>query len=759
MQEPSPSRHRRSPSLNIPLPVGGPESFRAITAERGKRFTYPWKPAPGHDDHVAQGGIPVGAILSPTDSRNNSSEEDDRDSTGVKSPEISSPTPTGLEFSAAVRERLGTRCVVPQSPPESPQANRLLKSCLRSSGTAPQTPEESDTECDTKITKMVRKKSGELVRPALRAKKRPASVPGTPTYIKAVHFDANLEHIRHFLQVDKPTAVSADTSPVDYYDGDSEFPFGSENRSDDDSDKAEPPTRLQPGFEWDARIANFPAYPEGRKDMVVRLDRIFLTPDNKTLVGVVSVANLAYHKSVVARFTFDYWKTTSEVVAEYNPDVRRKKKQTCNGVEYDRFDFSISLADQANLQSRQLFVCIRYCVGGEEHWDNNNRMNYNINFTRRYNKHGERLQAERHSIGAPRSKRSVSSSASSTSTPPGWSDFSTTDLNSTNNSNGATKTSATAPHCSKPSPLFLKTYSFESSERKTVHVDAIEGLISPSSSGTLSPPVPERSIKLETRTTGDASDDEVTAGPARRGTAKAFASRYDFGASLSAAMQPATNDKQETADNNGSSLTMPSLVFDTSETRNGQTISEQNTKETSASSIENDKPYHQSALYKELVDRYCFYGSQKPTSTSQATDTPAAPRGSQHRASDLGVGSGPAMPVSPYLNNLWISKSMSTNPASSTVAASRGGSPSTSLHPLRAASPVYANRGVSPISRTPSPFSPNATPSPPLTASAAHSPSFASIFGDEHPNNMVLPFALPRPLLSNSSSPQTAIQG
>lgn len=760
MKESPPPRHRRSPSLNIPLPVGRSESNKQSMGENGKRSTYPWKPAPGHDDHVTQGGIPVGAILSPTDSRNNSSEEDDKDSVGLKSPEMSSPTPSGLEFSAAVSERLGTHQMVPHSPPESPQPVRPLKSCLRTSRTAPQTPDESETECDVKVTKMVRKKSGELVRPALRAKQRPASVPGTPTYIKAVHFDANLEHIRHFLQVDKPTAVSADTSPIDYYDGDNEFPFGSESRSDSDNDKSDLAARHQPGFEWDARIANFPAHPEGRKDMVVRLERIFLTPDNKNLVGVVSVANLAFHKSVVARFTFDYWKTTSEVVAEYNPDVRRKKKQTCDGVEYDRFDFSISLADQANLQSRQLFVCIRYSVGGDIHWDNNNRMNYNINFTRRYNRHGERLQAERHSLGAPRSKRSVSA-ADMTTTPPGWSDFPTSGINSTNNSSSATDNGSTGPRRSKASAIFSKNYGFDTSKTKSSKADANDGIISPKDPARLSPPIAERSLQFDVKARDDPSDDELTTGPARRGSAKAFATRYDFGASLTAAMQPTSSDRPEAKDSNGSSLTMPSLVFETNEgNKAGRLATKPNTKDSSpAHPSENDKPYHQSALYKELVDRYCFYGTQKPTNTNQTADTTPVPnKGGQHRLSNLGTGSGPTAPVSAYLN-LRISKttsSRSTSPMANMTATAVG---SPSLLPHRADSPVYTNRGASPISRTPSPFSPTATPSPPLTASAAHSPPFSSIFGDEPSSPMILPFALPRPLVSSSSSAPTAIQG
>merc|ERR1712169_73219 len=67
--------------------------------------------------------------------------------------------------------------------------------------------EDTDEDLMTK-PQMVRKKSGELVRPALRpsSRRRPSSMPGTPVFSKAVHFDSHLEHVRHFLQVDRPLA-------------------------------------------------------------------------------------------------------------------------------------------------------------------------------------------------------------------------------------------------------------------------------------------------------------------------------------------------------------------------------------------------------------------------------------------------------------------------------------------------------------------------------------------------------------------------
>jgi hypothetical protein len=209
---------------------------------------------------------------------------------------------------------------------------------------------------------MVRKKSGELVRPSLRppsARQRPSSMPGTPTFSKAVHFDAHLEHIRHFLQVEKTLAVSAGSSSVAAYDNETEFPF----------DPSHP-------FEWAIVVSNFIPETPLRIAHPVTVERVFLSCDNKNLVGSVSVANLAFQKTVVARFTLDYWKTTSEVIAEYNHEARHLKHSDGR----DRFNFNIKLADVANLETKTMFFCVKYAVNGEEYWDNNNSTNFQVDF-------------------------------------------------------------------------------------------------------------------------------------------------------------------------------------------------------------------------------------------------------------------------------------------------------------------------------------------------------------------------------------------
>ena len=269
------------------------------------------------------------------------------------------------------------------APPLSRSARKVSHSRSSTDGAirfdqgATTSPHDSDeTETMSPRPSMVRKKSGELVKPALRvpSRRRPLSMPGTPTYSKAVHFDSQLEHVRHFLKVDRPLAVSARSSPVDGLETDSEYPFSSSG------DESFPSPRSSPSaFEWDIVVANFPpADGAERRALPIRVERIFLSKDRDSLIGAVAVANLAFHKTVVARFTLDDWKTTSEVVAEYDPNVRGRVDDGC-----DRFHFSIRLADQAKLDSKTLLFCVRYNVAGMELWDNNGHANFRVSFARK----------------------------------------------------------------------------------------------------------------------------------------------------------------------------------------------------------------------------------------------------------------------------------------------------------------------------------------------------------------------------------------
>jgi hypothetical protein len=117
-----------------------------------------------------------------------------------------------------------------------------------------------------------------------------------------------LEHIRHFLQVDKPVAVSAGTAPV----------AANDHKGGSTSDESSPRSPV----EWAIIPSNFLAENPLYLAQPVRVERVFLSSDNKDLVGSVAVINLAFQKDVVALFTLDHRKTTFEVVVEYFYDVQ-----------------------------------------------------------------------------------------------------------------------------------------------------------------------------------------------------------------------------------------------------------------------------------------------------------------------------------------------------------------------------------------------------------------------------------------------------
>ncbi|KAI4120838.1 MAG: hypothetical protein LQ338_006729 [Usnochroma carphineum] len=451
------NRHRRSPSLNKPTASFsiGPEDNKDETANESAR---------------AGDAKPNGAVTASNVDKEfpqlpcsqNSSDEDDHTRDGrMRDPTMLAELQAAIKLIEQVREsspervseeRIKARATLglglPRIDPQAKEhaANPDLKAPLPLSAAARKishsrsstdisalldiprngidTPTRSASESDldelddepNRVRPIpVRKKSGELVKPALHRgglRRRPSSMPGTPTYSKAVHFDAtSLEHIRTFCGTDRPIVVSAGTSPAEQYANDIEFPFG----DDPAKDRA-------PAYEWEIRLTNFPRETPERKLAPVRVERVYLSSDNKNLMGSVAVANLAFHKTVVVRFTLDYWKTTSEVVADYNNDVRRK--QIDDGC--DRFVFSIKLEDQANLENKTMFFCVRYNVKGQVYWDNNNSINYQVDFAKRPKETEQGTQGA--SLPLPRSKASHStSSVRPRSFPSAMDDFGTFD--------------------------------------------------------------------------------------------------------------------------------------------------------------------------------------------------------------------------------------------------------------------------------------------------------------------------------------------
>ena len=420
--------------------------------------------------------------------------------------------------------------------------------------------EEDDEDLQLKPS-LIRKKSGELVRPALRAsslRRRPSSMPGTPTYSKAVHFqDSGLEHVRHFLQVDRPIAVSAGTSPVESsYEEDIEFPF-------------------PPAFNWEIRLTNFPHDPLRQLISPVKLEKVYLSTDTKTLIGSVAVRNLAFHKLVVARFTLDYWKTTSEVVAEYKTDVR--KRLTNDGL--DRFAFSIKLEDQANLESKTMFFCVRYNVNGQDYWDNNNNLNYQIDFSKKI-KEGSQQKGARPLKALPHSNPTTQfSNASPSMRPrsmPSFDDFA----------------NIMAPYeFSSPNPSSL---------------------------------IGESPIRYRNKPSAADILPDAPGKPKVSSNHQAFGNRYDFGASLSAAMAAKA---AATKDKTGSPLKAAARPVVDGPAAGTQSSFKDSPIASSISIPKPDlaigskpaaltaqKPSMQSPTYEQLLSDYCFVRTRPSTS-------------------------------------------------------------------------------------------------------------------------------------------------
>jgi hypothetical protein len=323
-------------------------------------------------------------------------------------------------------------------------------------------------------------------------------MPGTPTFSKAVHFDSHLEHVRHFLQVDRPLAVSAGSSPADNYESDTEYPFK----------PASKPEPRSPPFELEIVMNNFPAETPLRKSLPVRLERVWMSPDQKSLIGSIAVANLAFQKFVVCRFTFDYWKTTSEVGAEYHQEIKPKDQE----IGHDRFQFCIKLSDIANLEAKTLYFCIRYSVNGLEFWDNNDNVNFQVDFRKKFlpqnGKKGLQGASSRPANALPRSNRRPNS-----------------------------------PGAGRPRFMPIGAMDEFGQDSKLANFDQPihEFLGEPETIGLR--------LKISKSTSSIPSDNLSLRLSAPSGAA--FANRYDFGASLSAAMQaqksPNTSPRQSDA--------------------------------------------------------------------------------------------------------------------------------------------------------------------------------------------------------------------
>ncbi|KAJ6437087.1 protein phosphatase regulator [Purpureocillium lavendulum] len=452
-----------------------------------------------------------------------------------------------------------------------------VRSAIESTITAPGSADnsvmgsEEDTDEGFRYKpEMVRKKSGELVRPALRAsRRRPTGMPGTSFFSKAVHFDSHLEHIRYFLQVDRPFAVSAGSSPVETYESDGEYPFPGNGKHN---------VRMPP-FEWELVTANFPPDSHHRRMMPARLEKVWLSVDQKSLLGSIAVANLAFHKQVACRFTLDYWQTVSEVAAEYSHEIR--PRETPMG--YDRFTFSIKLSDLANLEAKTLFFCIRYSVNDQEFWDNNNSTNFQVDFRKKH-----LPQNGTNSFGGAASRP-------------------VNDLPRSRNRRH------NSPSTLRPVSMPVSLDAFGSEPNKLALDHPIHEYLGESGL-----------LRLQTKSTSNLARDNI-ASNLKSPNGVAFSNRYDFGASLNAALRVAKDSAAKDRD---------TLYTERNVRDFGPTLGVPDAATSPSSSSDNSRNRSLSpspsprVSYEELVNKYCFIVAPMdtpPTPTYFFHSTPPTP--------------------------------------------------------------------------------------------------------------------------------------
>ncbi|KAJ2961604.1 hypothetical protein NQZ79_g3105 [Umbelopsis isabellina] len=187
------------------------------------------------------------------------------------------------------------------------------------------------------------------------------SAPATPTWPKYVHFDNQLEHVRHFLQAETPSTVLEDIIPFDL-DGD-------QTNYDEYDEKTK---LVYPN--WSFSLATSMAH-------MISVESVTLSPDNNALTGRVRVQNIAFQKSVVVRYTFDLWKTFEDIEAAYREPVGRDPQNSA----LDRFMFSIPIPARKCDEDEEtitMFFAVQYHIDSREFWDNNCGKNYQIDIIR-----------------------------------------------------------------------------------------------------------------------------------------------------------------------------------------------------------------------------------------------------------------------------------------------------------------------------------------------------------------------------------------
>ncbi|KNB18732.1 hypothetical protein FOXG_22351 [Fusarium oxysporum f. sp. lycopersici 4287] len=199
-------------------------------------------------------------------------------------------------------------------------------------------------------------------RPALHVFGHRRSAEKQPSF-KTVHFGPDLEHVRYFSNTDKPLTIDTSSSFVSI---------------DPLLDERIINQQVAPSPQWEIFTSNFPDEDSTRKSMDVRVQRVYFSSRRMTLYVLIVAASLDFENSIICRFTRDYWKTVSETSAQYyRAPISR------SGQNYYKFVVGIRLFDADELDSSPLFFCVRYIVNGQENWDDNSGVNFEVDFRRK----------------------------------------------------------------------------------------------------------------------------------------------------------------------------------------------------------------------------------------------------------------------------------------------------------------------------------------------------------------------------------------
>lgn len=192
-----------------------------------------------------------------------------------------------------------------------------------------------------------------------------------PTSRKVDYFELH-DKAQHLVQVDSPVIMRSEPQFIE--EAHENFLYKPLNSTTSLYVIQSPSTR------WEI-ISSSTVFKTTKNPKSVKLERLWVSADEKSFLGSVAVANLADEKSVTCRFTFDHWETISEVHAHYAHGLPGTNTQN----EFDRFLFTLELPDVALVDAgiKTFHCCIRYVANHQEFWDDNNSLNYQVSFRRK----------------------------------------------------------------------------------------------------------------------------------------------------------------------------------------------------------------------------------------------------------------------------------------------------------------------------------------------------------------------------------------